>query len=181
MSRSEAQIAGDRKRCLNGVCAMTLEERRERKKLYMKRIMEDPFRHEKYLEYFRKRHARIREKANAQARERYHRDIEASRAYEREKYHRYVKDPEKAKKRHAATHARRYGPDGKPTERFQIELIRYRLIPRWRQVVADGREEQYMRRTTDRNRRLFNMWLRNRPLFDEMMKSAGKKCCVSRQ
>lgn len=175
--RTEAQIEADRRRCLNGERKMTPEERRERKKLYMARVLADPFRRKQYAEYFRKRRARpgMREKTNEQARERYHRNVEESRERGREKYRRYAADKEKSAKRNAARHARRYGPDGKPTERLRIELIKYRLIPLWEQVVKEGRHEQYMRRTTEQNRRLFNMWLMNRVLFDEMLKARSAR------
>lgn len=177
MARSEAQIEGDRKRCLNGVCAMTDEERRIRKLKYKADMMADPFRRKQYAEYFRKRRARpgMRERTNEQARTRYAADKERSRAYCREKYRRMMADPERKAAYLARKRARRHMHDGRQSVSCRRAQIREKLIPRWERVVADGREEAYIRRTTPENARLFHMWRFNRTMFDEMMKASCRK------
>lgn len=181
MPRSEAQIAGDRKRCLNGVCAMTDEERKIRKRKYKAEMMADPFRRKQYAAYFRKRRARpgMREKTNEQARTRYAADKEKSRAYCREKYRRMMADPVRHAEYLKRKAERRHGADGKQTAACKRAQIREKLIPRWERVVADGREEAYIRRTTEENARLFKMWLTNPVMFDEMIHASYKKSRTS--
>lgn len=174
--RSEKQLAADRRRCLNGKCRMTPEERKVRLRKYRDDVLADPFRRKQYADYFRKRRARpeIRERTNEQARARYQADLEKSREKEREKYRRLMADPE----RHAAMlerrRKRRRLPDGRPTAAERAAQIREKLIPRWDRVIAEGREESYSRRTTRNNARLFHMYLHNRSLFDEMMRKAAR-------
>lgn len=174
--RTDAELAADRRRCLNGERPMTAEERRERKKLYMKRVMEDPFRRKQYVEYFRKRRARpgMREKTNSQARARYHADKERSREQCREKYRRMMADPVRHAEFLKRKAERRRGADGRQTAAGKRAQIREKLIPRWERVVAEGREEAYIRRTTKCNASLFWMWKTNRAMFDEMMKRMAR-------
>lgn len=170
--RTEAQLAGDRKRCLNGMCRMTPEERRQRRRKYAADRLADPFRRKQYADYFRRRRERpgVRERINEQARARYVADLERSREIGRAKYRRTMVDPV----RHAAYLERkrrnRRNPDGKPTAAYRAQMVRERLIPHWERVVAEGREDAYRRRTTPANARLFHMYQHNRPLFDEMMR-----------
>lgn len=174
--RSEKQLAADRRRCLNGKCKMTKEERKVRIRKYRDEVLADPFRRKLQADYFRKRRARpeIRERTNEQARARYQADLEKSRERGREKYRRLMADPE----RHAAMLARRRkrkrGLDGELTAVARAALVREKLIPRWERVIAEGREEAYSRRTTSNNARLFHMYLHNRPLFVEMMRKAAR-------
>lgn len=175
--RTERQIAGDRRRCLNGACRMTPEEREARRRKYRDEVLADPFRRRQYADYFRKRRARpgMRERENAQARARYNADVEKSREKCREKYRRMMADPE----RHAALlerrKKRRHGPDGKQTAAARRAQIREKLIPLWERVIAEGREDAYRRRTTHNNALLFHMYVHNRPLFNEMLSRAVAK------
>jgi hypothetical protein len=128
--------------------------------------MADPFRRKLYLDYFRKRRARpgMREKTNEQARVRYHKDVEKSRAENRAKAAKLYADPEKR----AARNARRRAT-GKKTNAWKRGKIKHRLIPRWEAVVAEGREEAYLRRTTPENAALFSMWINNPAMFYQMI------------
>lgn len=174
--RTEAQEAAIRRRCLNGVCKMTKEERKARRRKYVDEVLADPERHALYTEYFRKRRARpgVRERINAQAWARYHADIEKSREKCREKYRRMMADPE----RHAAFLERRRKrmrrTDGTQSLSARRAQIRKKLIPRWERVIAEGREDAYCRRTTHNNAILFHMYIHNRPLFDEMLRRSYK-------
>lgn len=67
---------------------------------------------------------------------------------------------------------RRHGADGKMTASAKRSQIREKLIPRWKRVVFDGRDEAYMRRTTPENARLFVMWRDNPAMFEQMIKSS---------
>ena len=162
---------------MNGVCAMTAEERKIRKRKYLDDIQANPFRREQHAAYFRKRRALpgMREKTNEQARARYNADKEKSRAYCREKYRRMMDDPERHEAYLERRRKRRHGADGKQTAASKRAQIREKLIPHWECVVADGREEQYVRRTTTENARLFNMWRFNRVMFDEMIRASYRK------
>lgn len=171
---TEAQIEGIRKHCLNGVCKMTPEERKARKRKYRDEVLANPFRRKQYAEYYRKRRRSpgMRERTNAQARARYNADVEKSREQCRAKYRKMMNDPI----RHAAylkrRSDRRHGVDGKMSASAKRSQILEKLIPRWRRVVFDGRDEAYMRRTTPENARLFLMWRDNFSLFEQMLKSS---------
>ena len=171
--KTAAQIESIRKHCLNGVCKMTTEEQKARRRKYRDDVLANPFRRNQYAEYFRKRRKKpgMRDRTNAQARARYNADVEKSRAQQREKYRRMMADPE----RHAAflkrRRERRHGADGKMTTSAKRSQILEKLIPRWKRVVFDGRDEAYMRRTTPENARLFRMWRDNFSRFDQMIKS----------
>lgn len=171
--KTAAQLEGIRKHCLNGVCKMTTEELKARRRKYRDDVRDNPFRRNQYAEYCRKRRKKpgMRERTNAQARARYNADVEKSRAQHREKYRRMMADPE----RHAAylkrRRERRHGADGKMTTSAKRSQILEKLIPRWKRVVFDGRDEAYMRRTTPENARLFRMWRDNFSRFDQMIKS----------
>lgn len=145
---------------------MTPEEKKRKKREYLDRVLADPFRHKLYLDYFRKRRARpgMREKTNEQARARYHKDVEKSRAENRAKAARLYADPEKRAARNARRRATR-----KRTNALKRGEIKHRLIPRWEAVVAEGREEKYLRRTTKENAALFSMWLNNPTMFFQMI------------
>ena len=172
--RSEAQIAADRKRCLNGVCKMTPEERKIRKRKYRDEALANPFRRKQYAEYFRKRRKRpgMRDRTNAQARARYNANIEKSREQCRAKYRRMMDDPVRRAAYNQRRAARRHGPDGKQTASSKRAQIREKLIPRWKQVIFNGRDEAYMRRTTKENARLFLMWRDNYAMFEQMILSS---------
>lgn len=92
---TEKQRECARRKCLNGVCAMTPEERRERQRKYRADVQADPFRREQAAAYFRKRRAKpgMRERTNEINRKSYHKDIERSRAKNREKYRKMMDDP----------------------------------------------------------------------------------------
>lgn len=145
---------------------MTPEEKKRKRREYLDRVMADPFRRKLYLDYFRKRRARpgMRERTNEQQKARYHKDIEKSRAYARERYAKLYADPEKRAARNARRRATR-----KKTNALQREKIKHRLIPRWEAVVADGRQEAYLRRTTPENAALFSMWVNNPTMFYQMI------------
>jgi hypothetical protein len=145
---------------------VTPEEKKRKKREYLDRVMADPFRRKLYLDYFRKRRARpgMRERTNEQARARYHKDIEKSRAENRAKQARLYADPEKRAARNARRRANR-----KRTNAYRRGQIKYKLIPRWETVVAEGREEAYLRRTTPQNAALFSMWVNNPTMFYQMI------------
>ena len=170
---SAAQIEGIRKHCLNGVCKMTPEEQKARRRKYRDDVLANPFRRQQYAEYFRKRRKKpgMRERTNAQARARYNADVEKSREQCRAKYRKMMDDPI----RHAAylkrRSDRRRGVDGRMSTSAKRSQILEKLIPRWKRVVFDGRDEAYMRRTTPENARLFRMWRDNFSRFDQMIKS----------
>lgn len=172
--RTAKQIAADRRRCLNGVCRMTPEEQRIRKRKYRDEILANPFRRKQYADYFRKRRKRpgMRERTNAQARARYNADVEASREYCRAKYRRMMADPVRHEANLQRRRERRRAADGKMSASAKRAQIREKLIPRWKRVVFDGRDETYMRRTTPENARLFVMWRDNNSTFEQMMKSS---------
>jgi len=177
---TEAQKAGDRKRCLNGVCRMTKEERKARKRKYMEDVMADPFRRQQYADYYRKRRKRpgMRERTNEISRKAYHRDIEKSRAYCREKYRKVMADPVRHAEMLARKRARRHGADGRQTASTKRAQIFENLIPRWKKVVFEGRDEAYMRRTTKENARLFLMWKNDYAMFQEMIRASYRKGSV---
>lgn len=168
-----AQIEGIRKHCLNGVCKMTPEERKARRRKYRDDVLANPFRRQQYAEYFRKRRKKpgMRERTNAQARARYNADVEKARKQCREKYRRMMADPERRAAYQKRRRERRHGADGKMTTSAKRAQILEKLIPRWKRVVFDGRDESYMRRTTPENARLFLMWRDNFSRFDQMIKS----------
>lgn len=168
-----AQIEGIRKHCLNGVCKMTPEERKTRQRKYRDDVLANPFRRQQYAEYFRKRRKKpgMRERTNAQARARYNADVEKARKQCREKYRRMMADPERRAAYQKRRRERRHGADGKMTTSAKRSQILEKLIPRWKRVVFDGRDEAYMRRTTPENARLFRMWRDNFSRFDQMIKS----------
>ena len=168
-----AQIEGIRKRCLNGVCKMTPAERKARQRKYRDDVLANPFRRKQRADYFRKRRKRPgrRERTNAQARARYHADVEKSREYNRARFRKMMADPERRAAYQKRRRERRHGADGKMTASAKRSQIREKLIPRWKQVVFDGRDEAYMRRTTPENARLFRMWRDNFSRFDQMIKS----------
>ena len=172
--RTPAQIAASRRKCLNGVCRMTPEEVKVRKRKYKDEILANPFRHKLYTDYFRKRRKRpgIRERTNAQARARYNADVEGSREYGRAKYRRMMADPERHSAYLKRRRDRRHGVDGKMSASAKRAQIREKLIPRWKRVVFDGRDEAYMRRTTPENVRLFLMWRDNNSTFEQMIRSS---------
>ena len=172
--RTPGQIEGARKHCLNGVCKMTPEEQKARKRKYRDDVLANPFRRKQYADYFRKRRKRpgMRERTNAQARARYNADVEASREYCREKYRRMMGDPERRAAYLKRRRERRHGADGKMSASSKRSQIREKLIPRWERVVFDGRDDAYMRRTTSENARLFLMWRDNNAMFEQMMKSS---------
>lgn len=168
-----AQIEGIRRHCLNGVCKMTPEERKARQRKYRDDVLANPFRRQQYAEYFRKRRKKpgMRERTNAQARARYNADVEKARKQCREKYRRMMADPERRAAYQKRRSERRHGADGKMTTSAKRSQILEKLIPRWKRVVFDGRDEAYMRRTTPENARLFLMWRDNFSMFDQMIKS----------
>lgn len=172
--RTLAQIAADKRRCLNGVCRMTPAERKIRKRKYMDDVLANPFRRKLYADYFRKRRKRpgIRERTNAQARARYNADVEGSREYCRAKYRRMMADPERRETYLKRRRERRHGSDGKMSASAKRAQIREKLIPRWKRVVFDGRDEAYIRRTTPENARLFLMWRDQFATFEQMIKSS---------
>lgn len=172
--RTVAQIEGDRKRCLNGVRKMTPEEQRARRRKYKADVLANPFRRKQYADYFRKRRKRpgMRERTNAQARARYNADVERARKQCREKYRRMMADPERRAAYQKRRRERRHGADGKMSASAKRAQIREKLIPRWKQVVFDGRDEAYMRRTTPENARLFLMWRDNYAMFEQMILSS---------
>lgn len=172
--RTEAQEAAIRRRCLNGVCKMTKEERAAKKRKYIDTVLADPFRHALYLKYFRDRRKRkdVRDRANAGIRAKYHADIENSRKQCREKYYRMMADPERRAAYLERRRLRRHGPDGKQTAATKRAQIRERLIPRWDRVIDEGREEAYLRRTTAENARLFNMYRNSPAMFEEMLRQS---------
>lgn len=172
--RTAAQIEGIRKHCLNGVCKMTPEEQRARRRKYKDDILANPFRREQYADYFRKRRKRpgMRERTNAQARARYNADVEKAREQCRAKYRRMMDDPERRAAYQKRRRERRHGADGKMSASAKRAQIREKLIPRWKQVVFDGRDEAYMRRTTPENARLFLMWRDNYDRFKQMILSS---------
>lgn len=171
--RTTAQIEAARKHCLNGVCKMTPEERRARQRKYKDDVLANPFRRKQYADYFRKRRKRpgMRERTNAQARARYNADVEKSRELQRAKYRKMMADPERRAAYQKRRRERRHGADGKMTTSAKRSQILEKLIPRWKRVVFDGRDEAYMRRTTPANARLFRMWRDNFSRFDQMIKS----------
>ena len=172
--RTAKQIAADLRRCLNGVCKMTPEEQKSRKRKYLDDVLANPFRRKQYADYFRKRRKRpgMRERTNAQARARYNSDIEASREYGRAKYRRMMDDPERRAAYLKRRRERRHGADGKMSASAKRSQILEKLIPRWKRVVFDGRDDAYMRRTTPENSRLFLMWRDNNAMFNQMIKSS---------
>ena len=174
---TEAQIEGIRKHCLNSVCKMTPEERRARRRKYKDDVLANPFRRKQYADYFRKRRKRpgMRERTNAQARARYNAAVEKSRELQRAKYRKMMADPERRAAYQKRRRERRHGADGKMTASAKRSQIREKLISRWKQVVFDGRDEAYMRRTTPENARLFLMWRDNFSRFDQMIKSSYQK------
>ena len=145
---------------------MTQEEKKRKKREYLDRVLADPFRHKLYLDYFRKRRAKegVRERTNAQARARYHKDVEKSRAENRAKQARLYSDPEKRAARNERRRLNRH-----KTNAGRRDQIRHKLIPRWEAVVAEGRQEAYLRRTTKANAALFSMWLNNPTMFFQMI------------
>lgn len=147
---------------------MTPEEKKRKKREYIDRVLADPFRHKLYLDYFRKRRAKagMRERTNEQQRARYHKDIEKSRTEARAKHARLYSDPEKR----AALNARRRATR-KKTNAARREQIKHKLIPRWEAVVAEGRQEAYLRRTTKANAALFSMWINNSTMFYQMIEA----------
>lgn len=173
---SAAQIEGIRKHCLNGACKMTPEERKARQRKYRDDVLANPFRRQQYAEYFRKRRKKpgMSERTNAQARARYNADVEKARKQCREKYRRMMADPERRAAYQKRRRERRHGADGKMTTSAKRSQILEKLIPRWKRVVFDGRDEAYMRRTTPENARLFRMWRDNFSRFDQMIKSTYK-------
>ena len=172
--RTPGQIEGARKHCLNGVRAMTPEERKIRQKKYRADVLANPFRRKQYAEYFRKRRKRpgMRERTNEQARARYNADVEKARKQCRAKYRRMMADPERRAAYQKRRRERRHGADGKMTASAKRSQIREKLIPRWKRVVFDGRDEAYMRRRTPENARLFVMWRDSPAMFEQMIKSS---------
>ena len=168
------QIEGIRKHCLNGVCRMTPDEQKARRREYKDDVLANPFRREQYAEYFRKRRKRpgMRERINAQARARYNADVEKSREQIRAKYRKMMADPERRAAYQKRRRDRRHGADGKMSASAKREQIKYKLIPRWKRVVLDGRDEAYMRRTSPENARLFLMWRDNFSMFEQMIRSS---------
>ena len=169
-----AQIEGIRKHCLNGVCKMTPAERKARRRKYKDDVLANPFRRKQYADYFRKRRKRpgMRERTNAQARARYNADVEKSRELHRAKYRKMMADPERRAAYQKRRRERRHGVDGKMSASAKRAQIREKLIPRWKRVVFDGRDEAYMRRTTPENARLFLMWRDNYAMFEQMILSS---------
>lgn len=169
---TEKQRECARRKCLNGVCAMTPEERRERKRKYRADVQADPFRREQAAAYFRKRRAKpgMRERTNEINRKSYHKDVERSRAKNREKYRKMMDDPV----RRAEFLARRRERRKRLSTSTKRERIKVRLIPLWEKVVFEGRDEAYMRRTTPENARLFRMWRDNYPMFEQMIIASYK-------
>ena len=51
--RTPGQIEGARKHCLNGVCKMTPEEQKARKRKYRDDVLANPFRRKQYADYFK--------------------------------------------------------------------------------------------------------------------------------
>ena len=176
-----AQVEAIRKHCLNGVCKMTPAEQKARRRKYKDDVLANPFRRKQYADYFRNRRKRpgMRERTNAQARARYNADVEKSREYNRAKFRKMMDDPERRAAYLKRRRERRHGADGKMTASTKRAQIREKLIPRWKQVVFDGRDEAYMRRTTPENARLFLMWRDNYTMFEQMIlqsyKVKGKK------
>lgn len=174
--KTAAQIESIRKHCLNGVCKMTPEERKARQRKYRDDVLANPFRRQQYAEYFRKRRKKpgMRERTNAQARARYNADVEKARKQCREKYRRMMADPERRAAYQKRRRDRRHGADGKMTASAKRSQIREKLIPLWKRVVFEGRDEAYMRRTTAENARLFLMWRDHASRFDEMIRASYK-------
>ena len=81
-------------------------------------------------------------------------------------------DPERRAAYQKRRHERRHGADGKMSASAKRAQIREKLIPRRKQVVFDGRDEAYMRRTTPENARLFLMWRDNYAMFEQMILSS---------
>lgn len=174
--KTAAQIESIRKHCLNGVCKMTPEEQKARRQKYKDDIRANPFRRKLAAEYYRKRRKKpgMRERTNAQARARYNADVEKSRAQCREKYRRMMADPERRAAFQKRRRDRRHGADGKMTASAKRSQILEKLIPLWKRVVFEGRDEAYMRRTTAENARLFLMWRDHASRFDEMIRASYK-------
>ena len=147
---------------------MTQEEKKRKRREYIDKILADPFRHKLYLDYFRKRRAKpgMRERTNEQARMRYHKDIEATRERERLRHAKLYSDPEKRAALNERRRLRR-----KKTNAARRNQIRCRLIPRWESVVAERREESYLRRTTAENAALFTMWRNSPTMFFQMLEA----------
>ena len=174
--KTAAQIESIRKHCLNGVCKMTPEEQKARRRKYKDDILTNPCRRKQYADYYRKRRKKpgMRERTNAQARARYNSDVEKSREQCRAKYRKMMDDPERRAAYQKRRRDRRHGADGKMTASAKRSQIREKLIPLWKRVVFEGRDEAYMRRTTAENARLFLMWRDHASRFDEMIRASYK-------